>query len=208
MPSSTTQPTNTEPVWRPVQRCTSAVVSASTRRWLLDDGSLTKRLMSGAQGTFKVQRLSQVWAVPQPSERQLLGMQQRQIALIREVSLQIHAQTVVFARSVFPLASLQGDLGHLRRLQNQSLGAILFSHPGMRRAPFELTRLEGNDRYLPSYLHQSNPAWGRRSRFEINGQPLMVSEVFLEHFRPWQATLPYHRRARHHTSAAIGNATA
>jgi chorismate--pyruvate lyase len=89
-----------------------------------------------------------------------------------------------------------GELTHLRHLRNSSLGAILFSHPGMQRSPFEVARMEGNCDYLPSQLRQSAPAWGRRSRFQLGGNSLMVSEVFLERFRPWPDRPPLQRSQR------------
>jgi len=173
------------------------------RAWLTDDGSLTGRLIDLDRGEFRVQRLYQGWQVPLPSEQRLLTLPPRQLALVREVALQLDRQTVVFARSVFPVSSLTGSLAHLRRLQNKSLGAILFRHPGMHRCPFELARMAGDSDYLPSALRQDEPAWGRRSRFEIQGKQLMVSEVFLQPFTPWQAVLPVHRTQRGKVSAAI-----
>lgn len=185
-----------EPRWRPLAQYSSHALPAECRRWLTDDGSLTSRLISLRAGVFNVQRLYQGWQVPLPSERRLLGMDQRQTALVREVALRLDDTAVVFARSVFPHDSLTGSLGHLRRLQNRSLGAILFKHPGMHRCPFELAQMPGNSAYLPDQFHQQQPAWGRRSRFELERARLMVSEVFLETFTPWTATLPVHRSQR------------
>lgn len=170
---------------------------------MLDDGSLTLRLTELGQGEFRVQRHYQGWQVPLPSESHLLGVPPRQLALVREVSLSLAQQTVVFARSVFPLSSLTGELAHLRHLQNKSLGAILFSHPGMHRSPFELALLPGDSDYLPRQLQQAGPAWGRRSRFTISNKTLMVSEVFLEGFTPWPSALPVHRSQRGKVDAAI-----
>ena len=192
-----------EPRWRPVRHFTGAALAPRLRRWLTDDGSLTARLMSSGRGEFSVQRLYQGWEVPLPSERTLLELPQRQLALVREVALKLGDETVVFARSVFPISSLTGGLAHLRRLQNKSLGAILFRHPGMRRHPFELALMAGDCDYLPDTLKQSDPAWGRRSRFEIAGKRLMVSEVFLSDFTPWQQHLPTHRAQRGKVSAAF-----
>ena len=194
---------STEPRWRSTGRYTRAELSAANRNWLLDDGSLTVRLIGLGLGEFRVQRLYQGWQVPLHSECKLLGAPPRQRALVREVGLTIADKTVVFARSVFPVASLTGDLAHLRYLQNKSLGAILFKHPGMRRSPFELARIAGDSDYLPAALHQDSPAWSRRSRFVIGGRGLMVSEVFLESFTPWDASLPVHRAQRGKVSAAI-----
>jgi chorismate--pyruvate lyase len=132
----------------------------------------------------------------------LLALPPRELALIREVTLLDDHLAVVFARSVFPLASLSGSLSHLRRLQSKPLGAILFKHPGMHRSPFELAHIPGQSGYLPPTLQQEEPAWGRRSRFIIEGKSLMVSEVFLRAFRPWPDGAPVHRTARGKVSAA------
>jgi chorismate--pyruvate lyase len=193
----------TDPRWRPCARFTSGELPPAHRPWLLDDGSLTGRLIEMRRGTFRVQRLFQGWEVPLHSERRLLAIPPRQQALVREVALLLDDATQVFARSVFPIASLTGSLTHLRRLQNKSLGAILFKRPGMRRSPFELACIPGNSNYLPSDLRQAGPAWGRRSRFEIEGKSLLVSEVFLQPFRPWPSALPLHRTQRGKVSAAI-----
>jgi chorismate lyase len=193
----------TEPRWRPVGRYTSAALPADLRVWLTDNGSLTEHLVACGRGEFRVQRLYQGWEVPLPSERRLLALPSRQLALVREVALLLDNTEVVFARSVFPVASLVGSLAHLRRLQNKSLGAILFKHPGMHRYPFELALMAGDSDYLPHSLQQSGPAWGRRSRFEIEGKKLMVSEVFLQAFTPWHAALSVHRTQRGKVSAAF-----
>lgn len=192
-----------EPLWRPVKQLTTGELAPNVRRWLLDDGSLTGRLMEQQKGAFSVQRLYQGWEVPLPSERRLLGLPHRQLAIVREVTLRQGDNAVVFARSVLPISSLTGSLAHLRRLQNRPLGAILFKHAGMRRSPFEVARLQGATDYIPRSLQQQEPAWARRSRFAIEGQALMVSEVFLSAFEPWPAVLPVHRTQRGKVSAAI-----
>ncbi len=202
-PYGARRPISTEPQWRPAKRFTSATLRADIRNWLLDDGSLTGRLTDLGRGAFSVLRLYQGWQVPLPSERRLLDIPCRQQALVREVALRLDGAPVVFARSVLPISSLTGSLAHLRRLQNRPLGAILFSHPGMQRSPFELALLPGRSGYLPEHLRQTAPAWARRSRFEIEGKGIMVSEVFLGSFRPWPAILPVHRTQRGKVSAAI-----
>jgi chorismate--pyruvate lyase len=123
-----------EPTWQPERQYTASTLPPAMRYWLLDDGSLTNRLTVVGQGDFAVQRLAQSWQVPMPSEQRLLGLPLRQIALIREVALLVRGEPVVFARSVFPVSSLAGELAHLRKLQNRSLGSILFRHRGMHRS--------------------------------------------------------------------------
>lgn len=196
-------PPEAEPQWRPARHFSSIELSATIRAWLLDDGSLTGRIMASEVGRFGVRRLRQHWAVPRPSEQRLLDIPQRQRALVREVVLAVDERPLVFARSVFPVSSLTGELRHLRRLRNRALGAILFRFPNMHRTPFELARIPGDCHYLPGFLRQEEPAWARRSCFEINDKRLMVSEVFLDAFTPWRALLPVHRTQRGKVSAAI-----
>lgn len=191
-----------EPRWQPYNQYTAARLPNQNRYWLLDDGSLTARLTAVGRGDFAVQRLAQYWQVPLPSERRLLGLPARQLALIREVALLVKGTPVVFARSIFPISSLAGELAHLRKLKNRSLGSILFRHRGMHRSPFELAYIPGDSDYLPTHLHQREPAWGRRSRFAIAGKSLMVSEVFLKGFTPWPDVLPVHRSQRGTVEAA------
>jgi chorismate--pyruvate lyase len=192
-----------DPHWLPVQQHTSTKLPPACRYWLLDDGSLTRHLIKLSPEAFRVQRLYQGWQIPLPSERILLGIPQRQLALVREVTLQVAGNAVVFARSVFPYTSLTGSLTHLRKLQNKPLGAILFNHPGMHRSPFELAHLRGDSSYLPVELQQSGDAWARRSRFTIENKSLLVSEVFLHKFSPWPRALPVHRSQRGTVSSAM-----
>ncbi|WP_187276461.1 chorismate--pyruvate lyase family protein [Parahaliea maris] len=192
-----------EPQWRPATQFANHQLGSRDRAWLLDDGSLTGRLIASHAGQFRVRRLRQEWVTPHPSERRLLAMPLRQRALVREVVLTIDDEPLVFARSLFPVSSLVGELRHLRQLRNRALGAILFRFPQMHRSPFELATIPGDNHYLPEFLRQREAAWGRRSCFDISGRRLMVSEVFLEPFRPWSAVLPVHRSQRGKVSAAI-----
>ncbi|MEH6608238.1 MAG: chorismate lyase [Halioglobus sp.] len=192
-----------DPNWRSCHQFSSVDLPLARRSWLLDDGSLTARLVAQGGSTFRVLRLAQYWQVPLASEQSLLSVPERQLALIREVILELGSKPVVYARSVFPVDSISGALRHLRQLQNRSLGSILFKHPGMRRSPFELAQLPGNSAYLPTNLHQPKAIWARRSRFDINHKPLLVSEVFLPDFNPWSDKLPVHRSQRGRVSTAI-----
>lgn len=190
-----------KPRWQRPQQLAGAEL-ARVRRWLLDDGSLTARLIATGQ-RFSLQRLSQEWAQPRPDERRLLAMGARERALVRQVILRLDDQAVVYARSVFPVSSLDGPLLRLRRLQNESLGAFLFARADMRRSPFQIVQLSGDSTYLPPALRQQYAAWARRSCFEIAGKRMLVSEVFLEAFTPWPATTELHRSRRGQVSVTI-----
>lgn len=173
-----------EPAWRELHRYTNAELPPRIRPWLLDPGSLTARLIKASGGQFRVKVLQQSWQRPRFSERQLLGMADRECAIVREVELLCGGEPWVFARSVLPASSLQGRLRHLRKFKDSALGAMLFSDPGMRRAPYELASIDGRSQAIPPPLRTDEALWGRRSCFYLSDLPLMVSEVFLPAFRP------------------------
>ena len=174
-------PSSTRLSWRPLpllarqQRPTPAL-----QHWLSDTGSLTARLinLSGKDG-FQVKILRQIIGIPSLSERLALGMQQPQLAQIREVILLGNNQPWIFARSLLPLNSLTGSLRHLRKQTTRPLGAFLFSQPHLIRSPIAVAQLSPDHGYLPDSLIADQPLWGRRSVFYLQQKPLLVSEVFL-----------------------------
>lgn len=149
--------------------------------WLLAEGSLTQLLIKASAGDFRVQRIEQDWGRPTRSEARLLGLPEGRRALIREVILWGRGEPWVYGRSILPVSTLSGDLRRLRRLQNSSLGALLFTYPQLRREPFQLAVVDGNT--LPGPARSAETLWGRRSRFELRQRALIVSEVFLPAFQ-------------------------
>lgn len=154
--------------WRDGRRYRAQQLPAPLRPWLFAAGSLTRLLTAASGGSFRVEVLAQRWQRPAPSEVRLLGSDPRALALVREVILYGRDRPWVYARSILPEATLSGDLRRLRKLQNSSLGALLFTFPQLQRQPFELATAHG--------------LWGRRSRVEIDARALIVSEFFLPAF--------------------------
>lgn len=156
--------------WKPAQRLDNTQLPARTRAWLLDEGSLTARLIEASGNRFAVRVLGQYWARPLPQERRALGMRAHEVALVREVALACAGEPWVCARSILPARSLRGELHHLRRFGARSLGAKLFAQPGLHREGFEVARM---------VLPDTTRLWARRSVFHLRGKPLLVQEVFL-----------------------------
>ncbi|WP_345549822.1 chorismate--pyruvate lyase family protein [Microbulbifer aestuariivivens] len=159
--------------------------------WLLHPGSLTAALKQLSRGDFAVRVLQQSWRQPSLEERRILGLRDRQRALIREVLLLGRGRPWVYARSVLPMRSLQGKLRYLRNLDSRPLGELLFSEAGIRRGAITLNRLHRNPRCDLALLHnESASAWGRRSIFWLCDKPLLVAETFLSAFTASDAPLP------------------
>ncbi len=172
-----------EPNWQNQRRFTSARLPALLRMSLLDSGSLTARLLAVCEH-FEVRVLRQLWEFPRLSERRLLQLEPRRCALIREVALVCDDQPMVFARSVMPASSLSGELRHLRRFGNRSLGSLLYADPELQRSDFELAFAAARLFQVPTAVYAGDTRlWGRRSRFLLKNQPLLVSEIFLPGFR-------------------------
>lgn len=165
--------------WHHYQRNPLIQIDPLWRSWLLDRGSLTQRLISASNGHFRVRKLQQSWQYPTPSEAACLQLKPRQLAMVREVELLCHNQPWVYARSVFPQATLTGRLRCLKKLDARPLGALLFNDPSMRRTHFEVAAL--NNAELSGYFNTTSDRffWGRRSLFFIDEKPLLVSEIFL-----------------------------
>ncbi|MCP3666651.1 MAG: chorismate lyase [Gammaproteobacteria bacterium] len=151
--------------------------------WLADRGSLTARLRRRCGGGFAVRLLRQDWGRPRESEIQCLGMRRGEVALIREVQLLCGAQPLVFARTLIPARSLRGAVRQLTHLGTKPLGEVLFSNPKTRRQGIEMAKIQPRHALYRSATgaleYQPETIWGRRTLFKLEGQPLLVNEIFL-----------------------------
>lgn len=164
--------------WRP------GLSSASLpyRGWLLDRGSLTRRIQYRCE-KFRVRPVRQRLARPHSDERGVLGLHEGGWALIREVFLYCGDNPVVFAHSVLAMEHLRGEWRALSKLGDKPLGAALFANPMIRRAPLQFRRLDPHHALYRSAC-QAAPMppghlWARRSLFILHGKPMLVTEVFL-----------------------------
>jgi chorismate--pyruvate lyase len=155
---------------------------ARMRRWLLDRGSLTRRIQLRCEH-FRLDMLSQRIARVLHDEREVLGLRAGARCVEREVSLNGGSRPLVFAHSVVAPRALNGAWRMLAGLGSRPLGAALFADPRIRRYPLHFRQL--NCRHA---LHKracgllaEPPAllWARRSLFVLRGSPLLVTEIFL-----------------------------
>lgn len=153
------------------------------RDWLLDTGSLTRRVQAACAGRFRVQVEFQGWGRPRLDESLALHLRLPRRALIREVHLLCDDHPWVFARTVIPISTLRGRERRLAHLGERPLGAVLFADPHMTRGPVEVACVRpGQSLYAAAAQGlRQRPAeiWGRRSVFRLGGKPLLVSEFFL-----------------------------
>jgi chorismate lyase len=155
----------------------------AVRSWLSDQGSLTRRLKAFCPGQFSVLVLAIKWVRPELSEAKLLNIPVHQRVMLREVYLKCSHRSCVYARSVIPLSTLQGQHRRLKYLGDKPLGEYLFASPGLRRKALQWGRLTPDMHLYQSALsgisHHEQAIWGRRSLFCLDKNPLLVSEIFL-----------------------------
>lgn len=145
------------------------------RSWLTEPHSLTARCQRHCRH-FAVRLLASGRARPLADES---GARH---ARVREVLLECDGVPVIFAHTTLSTAA-RGRLSRwLGRLGSRSLGSLLFAHPGFRRGPIEFCRLDARDplyRRAAAFAPLAGQLWARRSRHWLDGQPVLVTEVFL-----------------------------
>lgn len=153
------------------------------RRWLTDQGSLTRRLRGHCRD-FSVRPVRVGFARPNRDENDLLQLRTDELAYVREVVLNCDGRAVVFAHSVVAAGSLRGPWAAVTRLGSRPLGEALFSNPLVARGSLQYRRI-GARHALARQAARAGlaaaraPLWARRSLFILRGHPLMVTEVFL-----------------------------
>jgi len=170
--------------WREAQCLPAGTIPQQSACWLLDRGSLTRRVQQACHGQFSVRLLGQAWERPLQEEARLLGLNPQHWVLTRQVLLQCDGVPWVYARTVIPRQTLAGRLRRLADLGTRPLGATLFSDPSMRRGPVQVAQLapgQGLHRLLTEAVDECSgqPVWGRRSVFRLSDRPLLVYEMFL-----------------------------
>jgi chorismate--pyruvate lyase len=184
----------TEPEWGDWRSQRLREVPAGLSDWLLESGSLTRKVIQACgQGCFRVRLLRQGWGAPLTSERRMLRTRRGVITLIREVELLCDGVPWVFARTLIPATSLQRSVRRLTQLGERPLGAVLFTDPKVHRGVTQFARLQArHPLFLAACAHvDATPEmlWGRRTLFTLSGQPLLVNEIFLP-------GIPQHRGMR------------
>ncbi len=144
--------------------------------------SLTSRLKRRCPNRFSLRLLDQRLDRPLPDERACLNLPVRRVAVIRQVQLLCDNTPFVFARSVIPLATLNGAQRQLAHLGTRPLADVLFASRSMHRGEMEFARLRADQQLhtqaVAALDHHTGEIWGRRSLFSLKNKPLLVTEVF------------------------------
>ncbi|MAI42725.1 MAG: hypothetical protein CMP95_09715 [Gammaproteobacteria bacterium] len=135
--------------------------------WLLEEGSITKRISSKA--AFRLQILFDSLGLADEDEYTFLDLDESPIR-IREVSLYGDEEPLVFARSVIPELTSRKGSPSLGTIGSSPLGDLLFQSDVF---------IQTNRWFAPFHNAQKKVVWGRLTRYEVEAYPLIVMEVFL-----------------------------
>ncbi len=144
--------------------------------WLFESESLTQRLRNQFEN-IHVQVLFEKKKSPFLTEQRILNLPEQRYSLVREVVLLSNQTPLILARTIIPEKTLKISQGNLARLGSRPLGEILFSAPSLKRESFGIAKIE-LDLWLTNF-EIKNSLWGRRTKYSICGQPMLVSEFFL-----------------------------
>lgn len=176
-----------KPDTRPAPRWTERLeefvpaVPRAAAVWLTETGLLTERLRACCGGETSLTLVSLAEAPIAGSDVAVLQAA-GSTALVREVELTCDGRPWIFAQTLIPQATLARQRW-LSALGTTALGERLAAVPGIGRGPIEFARLEPGDRLYHRALRDrpDPPAnlWARRSWFAIEGDRILVQEVFL-----------------------------
>ena len=149
--------------------------------WLREPGLLTERLRACCDGQAGLSVISEAEA-PLAMDDAAVLKASGNAAFVREIELTCDGRPWVFAQTLVPQATLLRQ-GWLATLGRAALGERLAAVPGIERGPLEFARLVESHHLYQRALRERHdgPAalWARRSWFAIEGDRLLVQEVFL-----------------------------
>lgn len=149
--------------WQPLGRLPSAIPEAY-RQWIQLSGSLTKALKKRSD-QFNVEIIDEQHIYLASVFEGFEQPHGTQSWFSRKVLLKNGDIPWVAAHTLVPQSSLNNGLTQLTQLENKPLGELLFATAGVSK-DHEQTCQTAN-------------GWGRRARYLLKQQPLLVSEYFL-----------------------------
>ena len=149
--------------WHDIARIRAEIPEAY-RAWIHLPGSLTKALRERSE-KFSVDVLAQEHLYLSTPLDGFEGRSGPVAYFSRKVLLKHGDIPWVAAHTLIPETSLRNGLSQLTKLENKPLGELLFTASGVHKDMLQACQTESG--------------WGRRARYHLHQQPLLVTEFFL-----------------------------
>ncbi|MGH8129583.1 MAG: chorismate--pyruvate lyase family protein [Steroidobacteraceae bacterium] len=173
--------TGSEPRWTEQLEEFAPAAAVAAVAWLREPGLLTDRLRACCDGLPGLAVIAEIEAPLASHEAEILQAPGSAV-FVREIELTCDGRPWVFAQTLIPQSTLARQRW-LSSLGREALGERLAALPALERGPLEFARLVAGDRLYHRALRERRdppPAlWARRSWFAIDGDRLLVQEVFL-----------------------------
>ncbi|MCX7116803.1 MAG: chorismate lyase [Legionellales bacterium] len=150
--------------------------------WLTEQGAITDRLIQES-GDAQLEVLIQAFRSTNAWEEQVLHLKKEEI-FYREILMWSHKTRCWFARTLIPKDTYQSDLLFFGRLQHETLGALIYDEPRVKRGErfcYSIGKESIEYHGLTSAMHEfSDVLWARRSVYTFQEQgDFYLLEIFL-----------------------------
>lgn len=156
--------------------------SSAIRAWLTHPDSLTEKLENTA-GQAHLQVIQEKWRKPDWWERYVLEIVQPQV-FCREILISAHHHPCWYGRTMIPYTTYEAGYDLFLRLQNESLGNIIFNNAHIKRPIFTFYGIDKRSIEYYWLYDRLNPfaevAWLRCSVFLLYDKfPFYLTELLL-----------------------------
>jgi len=150
--------------------------------WLVHQDSLTEKLKTRA-GDACLQILAQCWEPSDWWDRSVLGLSAETV-LHREIVIKAQEKPCWYARTIIPSATYEADKALFDRLQQESLGDLIFKGTQIKRVfmtTYPICNQSIEYYWLPESMRQGKKEhWVRLSEFSVHGIfPFFLIEILL-----------------------------
>jgi len=158
----------------------STQLKAKSLALLTEQGSLTE-LMKELMGASPVLKcMTEGRGRVNREEQQLLAIPPRQMAHVREITMGTAQNDWLFARTIIPTKTLKNGAKRLSQMKGVPLGKVLFGQMKAQRTQMRLDLVFVDEVGLEDLgIAIDFPLWQRRSVFQLNTGPLLITEIFL-----------------------------
>lgn len=150
--------------------------------FLFHEASLTRFIQQRCEGVFSIELISESKHQAMPDEVKFLSLQNDEITFIRKSRLKCGNHAVVYARTIMPQKTIEGENQWLTMLGTKPLGDILFNDEKTYRTDMRYAKIPVDcELYQEATqgLGITSELWGRQSLFYTDQQPLLITEIFL-----------------------------